>query len=120
MKRILIFAATAIYSFGFFYCLPFFLMLVFNFGKGVQANEDGIFFIPFALIILLVTTLIEILLVRKSFKLNSFGRLGKAVIILSICLIFIVTVVVVFSQWKFFFEVLAFYKGPNLSLQYQR
>lgn len=120
MKRVLFFAATAIYSFGFFYCLPIFLTIAFNFGKGIQANEDGIFLIPFALIILFATTLIEVLLVRKSFKLNGFGNLGKTVIILSICLIFVVTVLVVFPLWKSFFEVLAFYKGPNLSLQYQR
>ena len=99
------------------YLMPMYFMIAFNFLKGMQANEDGITFIPFGFILIGITILINVLLVRKAIKMNNGNIYKNLIVIFVFVAIFIATVILTLNAWQGFFECLAFFKGLNLVSQ---
>lgn len=117
LKRTLYTIFSVIFGFTSTYFLPLFLLVAFNYTKGIQNNEDGILFIPVGFFLIALTLLIDILLARKAFKMNRDDSRKRKWIIAGMIVIVLASVVAAFSAWQSFFECLAHYKGLNLGLQ---
>lgn len=99
------------------YLMPGFLLFAFNYGKGIQNNEDGIMFIPVGFILVGLTVFLNVIVVRKVLKMQQDSRHKKLLVVLVLLAIVIVSVIVTETTWALFFECLAHYKGLNLGLQ---
>lgn len=117
IKRFFGCAASMICFFLSSYLLPLFLLIAFNYGKGIQNNEDGIMFIPLGFVLVTAVVIIDVLLIRSAIRSCAKDRKKQFVVAGILLLILAVTVALTFSSWKTFFECLAHYKGLNLSPQ---
>ena len=117
VKRALYYVVSIVCVFFSFYLLPGFLLIAFNYGKGIQNNEDGIMFIPFGFILLGLTILMNILLVRKALKMPRYYRYKQIVVVTVLVCIVIVAVILTASTWELFITCFNHYKGLNLGLQ---
>lgn len=117
LKHILYYIVSAAYISSSTYFMPLFFLLAFNYGKGIQNNEDGIIFIPFGFLLIVLSVLIDVLLVRKALKMNRDHRRNKLLIATVLIVIFIVSFILNFSTWETFFECFGHYRGFNLGLQ---
>lgn len=117
VKRILYSIISILYVFLSAYFMPAFFLYAFNFGKGIQNNEDGILLIPVGFFLIVLTVLTDVLLVRNAFKMSGDSLRNKLLIVAVLAVILIVAVIVTFSSWTFFFECLGHFKGLNLGTQ---
>ncbi len=115
IKRILFYVTSALYLFVSTFLLPEWFIWAFNYSKGIANNQDGIIFIPFGFVMIVLTILIDVLIVKKAIKINKQNALGVTIIIVGLMIIIVVPTVINCSSWKNFFECLEFYKGLNLS-----
>lgn len=115
LKRILGYVLRLSYFFLSAYFLPILLTFAFNYSKGIQNNEDGILFIPFAMLLIVITVLSNVLSTIRMFRTNKDNPRGRLLIITALSVIFIVSVLLTLSNWQSFFEYFAYYKGLNLT-----
>lgn len=116
-KRILHYIAKAAYLFLSAYCKPIFLLTAFNYGKGIQNNEDGILFIPVGFVLIVVSVLLDVMVVRGELKRHKDSRRDQLFIVTVCIFIFAVSIILTFSAWETFFECLGHYRGLNLAPQ---
>ena len=117
VKRILTGVGNAVLLFGAVYCLPLFLTVAFNYGKGIQNNEDGILFIPLGFLLVAAAVLAGVMSVRNVWKESRANPNGKWAGIAVLSAILILAVALSCSLWKEFVTCLIHFKGLNLGLQ---
>ncbi len=116
-KRIAYYVVSIAVVFMSSYCMSVFFLIAFNYGKGIQNNEDGILCIPLGFLLIGLALVIDGLFVRKALKMNRDSRWSKILIIAVLIGIVILSVILTSSTWKMFFDCLGHYKGLNLGLQ---
>ena len=95
------------------FSIPLFLLIAFNFMKGIQTNDDGKMFIPIGIILVVATVAINIFLTAKILK--TYKKPAHIIFFyLALVIIFFITFTLTYSAWYEFFRCLAHYKGFNL------
>jgi len=117
IKRLIFWAVSGAVLFGAAYNMPLFLLIAFNYGKGIQNNEDGILFIPFGFLLAAIAVFLGVMLVRNAWKKNRDDFRGKWAVIGVVAGILVLAVVMSHSTWEAFWTCFAHFKGLNLGLQ---
>ena len=116
-KRSLNYIVSTAYIFCCTYILPLFFLIAFNFSKGIQANEDGLLFMPLGFLVIFLTLLFDVLFIKKALKMNRDNRRTQLILAAVFVVAFMVPILITFSAWKDFFKCLMHYRGLNLDLQ---
>lgn len=81
IKIILTKLLIAVYGFISGLYTPSILSIAFNYSHGAVNNSDGVMFIPFGIVSLLVVLIIDILLVTRTVKSNNMTKIEKIITI---------------------------------------
>ena len=118
LKRLAYYAVSIVYTVFSSYLFPGFLLIAFNYGKGIQNNEDGILCIPLGFVLVGLTVLLEVVLVRKALKMQQASRLEKVLVCVVLIAVLILSAILTAQTWRLFFRCFGHYKGLNLGLQH--
>lgn len=117
IKRILFYVTSMLYLFVSTFLLPEWFIWAFNYSKGIANNQDGIIFIPFGFVMIVLTVLIDVLIVKKAIKINRENIFKITLVLVGLIVIIAISTIMNMTLWQNFFECLAYFKTLNLERQ---